>query len=128
MPYANTKAMQCHLDEISRCVAQDTHAALLMDQAGWHKAIKLKIPDNITIIFIPSYSPELNPPLGDCGAITCRSVVENIWQFLRQNYLSNQVFETYEDIVEACCNAWNKLTSESERITTIAERDWATHA
>ena len=115
MPYANTKAMQCHLDEISRCVAQDTHAALLMDQAGWHKAIKLKIPDNITIIFIPSYSPELNP-------------VENIWQFLRQNYLSNQVFETYEDIVEACCNAWNKLTAEAERITSIAERDWAAHA
>ena len=115
MPYANTKAMQCHLNEISRCVAQDAHAILLMDQAGWHKTGKLKIPNNITIIFIPSYSPELNQ-------------MENIWQFLRQNYLSNQVFETYEDIVEACCNAWNKLTSEVERITSIAERDWAAHA
>ncbi len=79
MPYANTKAMQCHLNEISKYVAQDTHAILLMDQAGWHKTGKLKIPNNITIIFIQSYSSELNP-------------MENIWQFLRQNYLSKQVF------------------------------------
>ncbi len=112
MPYANAEAMQHHLDEISRCVAQGAHAVVLMDGAGWHKAGELNVPENLSIMFIPPYSPELNP-------------VENIWQFLRQNYLSNRVFETYENIVDACCEAWNKLTAETGRITSIVSRDWA---
>lgn len=113
MPYANTQAMQEHLQEISRCVAKGAHAVVLMDGAGWHKAGELNVPENLTIMFIPPYSPELNP-------------VENIWQFLRQNYLSNRVFETYEDILDACCNAWNTLTAETGRITSIVEREWVT--
>lgn len=75
----------------------------------------LNIPDNLSILFIPPYSPELNP-------------VENIWQFLRENYLSNHVFETYEDIVEACCEAWNKLLNETNRINSIATRKWVTNS
>ena len=58
------------------------------------------------------YSPELNP-------------VENIWQFLRQNLLGNRVFKTYNDILDACCAAWNTLVEEKERIASIATRDWA---
>lgn len=113
MPYANTQAMQYHLDEISICVARGAHAVVLMDGAGWHKASDLNIPDNLSILFIPPYSPELNP-------------VENVWQFLRQTYLSNRIFESHEAIVDACCKAWNKLLQETGRITTIATRDWAT--
>lgn len=112
MPYANTEAMQKHLEEISRMVAENAHAALLMDGAGWHKAKELKIPENITIIILPAYSPELNP-------------VENIWQFLRQNYLSNRVFKTWEDIRDACCIAWKNLITEPGRIKSITTRDWA---
>jgi len=112
MPYADARAMQQHLGEISRCVAKGAHAVVLMDGAGWHKAGALKAPENLTIMFIPPYAPELNP-------------VENIWQFLRQNYLSNRVFETYEDILDACCKAWNALTAETGRITSIAKREWA---
>jgi len=73
---------------------------------------KLVIPDNITIIPIPAKCPELNP-------------VENIWQFMRDNWLSNLVFETYEDIVDHCCKAWNKLVSMPDTITSIGTRDWA---
>ena len=58
------------------------------------------------------YSPELNPQ-------------ENIWQFLRQTYLSNRVFDGYEAIVDACCQAWNALLGEARRITSIATRTWA---
>ena len=61
---------------------------------------------------LPSYSPELNP-------------VENIWQFLRQNYLANRVFATYETIVDACCHAWNALVAAPDTIHSIATRDWA---
>ncbi len=111
MPYADSLAMQSHLDEISKSVDAGAHGVVVMDGAGWHKANDLIIPDNLSILFIPPYSPELNP-------------VENVWQYLRQNYLSNRVFETYEAIVEACCKAWNKLLSEANTIRSIATRKW----
>ncbi len=84
--------MQLHLDEISRHVAPGAHAALLLDQAGWHTTSDLDMPGNITLIFLPSRAPELNP-------------VENVWQYLRSNWLSNRVFETYDAIIEAACQA-----------------------
>lgn len=61
MPYADTEAMQMHLDEISHRVARGAHAVLLLDRAGWHTTAKLDIPKNMTLIFLPSRSPELNP-------------------------------------------------------------------
>jgi len=63
---------------------------LLLDQAGWHLSDKLDIPDNITLMPLPPKSPELNP-------------VENIWQFMRDNWLSNRVFRSYDDILDHCC-------------------------
>jgi hypothetical protein len=62
LPRANTGAMQMHLEEISRNVAAKAHAVVLMDRAGWHKTDKLKVPKNLTIILLPSRSPELSRP------------------------------------------------------------------
>jgi DDE superfamily endonuclease len=112
MPYADTEAMQLHLDEISRTVARAAHAVLLLDRAGWHTTVNLNVPHNMTLIFLPSRAPELNP-------------VENVWQFLRSNWLSNRVFESYEAILEAACEAWNKLMAQPQAITSIGMRDWA---
>ena len=112
LPYADTEAMQLHLDEISRHVAAGAHAVLLLDRAGWHTTTNLDMPDNITLIFLPSRAPELNP-------------VENVWQFLRANWLSNRVFETYDAIIDAACEAWQKLIVKPETITSIGMRDWA---
>lgn len=111
MPYADTHAMQAHLDEISRTVAPGAHAVLLLDQAGWHTTNNLIAPANITLLPLPPKSPELNP-------------AENIWQYLRQTWLSNRVFEGYKDICDACCDAWNKLIAETGRIASIGTRDW----
>ena len=111
-PFANTRAMQMHLDEISCNVAAKAHGVVLMDRAGWHSTDKLKVPENLTIILLPSRSPELNP-------------VENIWQYLRQNWLSNRVFEDYDAIIEAGCQAWNKLIDQPETIMSIGSREWA---
>ena len=72
---------------------------------------KLDAPENITPIFLPSRAPELNP-------------VENVWQYLRQNWLSNAVFENYDAIIDAACNAWRKLIADPEAITSIGARDW----
>ncbi len=112
MPYAETSAMQLHLEEISRAVAKGAHAVLLLDRAGWHTTAKLDVPKNLTLVFLPSRAPELNP-------------VEQIWQYLRQNWLSNRVFDTYEAVVEAACEAWNKLLAQPATITSIGMRDWA---
>ena len=94
MPWCDTDAMAAHLIEISAAVDPGAHAVLIVDQAGWHLTPKLAIPDNITVLALPPRSPELNP-------------VENVWQFMRDNWLSNRIFKSYEDIVALCCQAWN---------------------
>lgn len=104
--------MNLHLAEISRHVTPGSHAVVMLDGAGWHQTGgRLKIPDNISPLKLPAYSPELNP-------------VENIWQFLRQNHLSNRVFDSYDAIVDACCDAWNALVADKGRIKSIATRHW----
>jgi hypothetical protein len=112
LPRCNTKAMQWHLEEISSQVAPGAHAVVILDQAGWHGAKDLEIPDNITLLPLPPRSPELNP-------------VENIWQFMRDNWLSNRVFRSYKDILDHCCYAWNQLTQQPWKIMSIGLRDWA---
>jgi hypothetical protein len=88
------------------------HALVLLDRAGWHTTHKLKLPANLTLLHLPPRSPELNP-------------TENVWQYLRQTWLSNRVFDSYAHICDACCEAWNKLTAEGGRIASIATREWA---
>ncbi|HBK04521.1 MAG TPA: IS630 family transposase, partial [Acetobacteraceae bacterium] len=48
-----------------------------------------------------------------------------IWQFLRQNYLANRVYDTYTELVDACCDAWNALIATPQQIISIASREWA---
>ena len=112
MPHADTAAMQLHIDEISRAVSPGAHALVLLDQAGWHTTRKLKLPRNITLLPLPAACPELNP-------------AENVWEFLRGNYLSATIFNTYTDILDAIENAWRKLIGEIGRIASITTRDWA---
>ena len=104
--------MTAHLLEISAAVALGAHAVVILDQAGWHLSGSLEIPANITLLPLPPRSPELNP-------------VENVWQYLRDNWLSNRVFESYEDILDNCCSAWNRLIERPWKIMTIGLRDWA---
>ena len=87
-------------------------AILTVDQAGWRMSPKLDVPRNIMIVPLPPGSPELTP-------------AENIWQFIRQNWLSNRVFRSCDDIVARCCESWNKLLDQPWRIRSIGQRDWA---
>ena len=112
LPFCNTDTMNLNLAEISLNVAPGAHAVLLMDQAGWHLTPKLVLPTNISIVAIPSKCPELNGQ-------------ENIWQFMRDNWLSNRVFGSYDEIVDHCCHAWNKLVEQPWKIMSIGLRDWA---
>ena len=112
LPRCTTEAMNAHLQEISRTVARRAHAVLMLDGAGWHVSSDLVVPDNITLLPLPPRAPELNP-------------VENVWQFLRDNWLGNRVFTSYDDIVDRCCEAWNRLTDQPWKIMSIGLRDWA---
>ena len=109
LPACNTEAMNLHLVEIAQTVAPGAHAVLLLDQAGWHLSTRLVVPPNITIIALPPKLPELNP-------------VENVWQFIRDNWLSNRIFKSYDDLVDHCCEAWNKLVDQPWRIMTLGLR------
>src|SRR3954452_7805962 len=111
LPSCDTAAMAAQ-EEVSQAVAPGAHAVLLLDQAGWHVSPKLKVPANITLLPLPPRSPELNP-------------VENVWQFVRDNWLSNRVFGSYEQIVHHCCDAWNKLIDQPWLIMSIGLRTWA---
>lgn len=105
--------MNLHLQEISNQVAPGAHAVVVLDGAGWHQTGgRLSVPENISLLHLPPYSPELNPQ-------------ENVWEYLRQNQLANRVYESYDAIVEACCKAWNDFVAEPGRIKSIGWRDYA---
>ena len=93
LPRCTTEGMTLHLKEISQAVTPGAHALVLVDQAGWHQSKKLVVPDNITLMPLPAKAPELNP-------------VENIWQFLRENWISNRIFSSYGDIVRHITRRW----------------------
>ena len=111
MPRCDTEAMNLHLAEIATQIAPGAHAALLVDQAGWHLSGRLTVPPSITLIPLPAKCPELNPQ-------------ENVWQFMRDNWLSNRIFRSYDQIVDHCCDAWNKLIDQPWRIMSIGMREW----
>lgn len=112
MPHADTAAMNAHLAEISRTVVNGAHAVIVLDGAGWHGSTALRVPENITLLSLPPYAPELNP-------------IENVWAYLRTNRLAISVFETYDDIVARCCGAWNFFANDTATVRSITTREYA---
>ena len=112
MPEANAGMMNLHLEAISKAVDPAAHAAVLLDGAGYHRSKSLHVPANITLIRLPRYTPELNS-------------AENIWEYLRKNKLSNTVFDSYDDIVDKACEAWNFFDHNKAIVTSVTQRSWA---
>ena len=119
MPICNTIAMNHHLREISSQVGAAAHALLVLTPApaeaggaGWHDSQALAIPDNITLLALPPYSPELNP-------------VERIWHYLRSHWLANSVFRSLADIMDACERAWNCFAADPGLIRSLCAVAWA---
>lgn len=113
MPEVNTLGMQIFLDSFAKTIAADEHVALFLDRAGWHGASGLMVPDNIALVALPPYSPELNP-------------VERVWEYMKEKSLSHRLHNDYDAIVEAACRAWNKLTAEAGRLTSLTWLPWET--
>ena len=85
---------------------------VVLDGAGWHAAADLPVPENLTLLPLPRYSPALNP-------------VENVWEYLRQNKLGLRVWPDDEAIVDTCCDAWNWLVAAPDCLASITRREWA---
>ena len=91
MPEVNVEAMNEHLAEISRYVSVGAIALLVLDGAGWHSSPRLNVPDNIALLALPPYAPELNP-------------MENVWEYMRGNDLSHRI--TSVNVVEIRVWLW----------------------
>lgn len=111
MPEANTGTMQEFLDRFSKTLPENEVAVMYADQAGWHGSGGLSIPENVRLLPLPPYSPELNP-------------VERIWLYLKERYLSHRLLDDYDAIVDAVCEAWKKLLAETGRITSLCGYPW----
>ncbi len=106
LPQADAGTMGVFLDHLSRQLAPDVQAVLILDQAGWHDERALHVPGNVRLLALPSASPELNP-------------LERIWLYLRERYLSHRVLDDDEAVLEATCRAWRMLLMEKGRLATL---------
>ena len=111
-PTVNTPIMSQHLEMISQQVGPDRHVILALDRASWHVAKALVMPSNITLLHLPPYSPELNP-------------TERVWGYLRSHYLSNRIYEDYDELFDHCTTSWNRLDPATLR--SITHTAWITH-
>jgi hypothetical protein len=111
MPEVSTEAMQAWLDAFAATVSEGEHVLMVLDQAGWHGAKTLKIPGCISLVPLPPRSPELNP-------------VERLWLYLKERFLSHRLLNDYADIEQAICVAWNRLTAEIGRLTSLTAYPW----
>ena len=109
LPEVSTGAMSTFLAKFAQALPADQHAVLVLDQAGWHAAKALVVPDPITLVSLPPYSPQLNP-------------VERVWLYLRERFFSHPILDSYDEIVTACCQAWNALTPE--RLRSLTNQPW----
>jgi transposase len=112
-PTVDSGLMQTFINGLSGHIGTAEQAILVLDNAGWHRAKALVWPSNVTPLFLPPYSPELNS-------------AENLWQWLRSQYLSNQIFEDAEDLLRKTHGAWLELTPD--RIKTLCHCPWIVRA
>lgn len=111
LPAVNAEAMQVFLDHVAASRPPDAHIVMVLDGAGWHRSRDLVVPKTVTLVVLPPYSPELNP-------------VERVWLYLRERFLSLRLLHTTEQIIDACCDAWNRLTAEPGRIRSLSAYPW----
>ena len=111
-PSTSAATMQCHLEEISFHIPKGKHGVIVMDQASWHRAQLLQRPQNISILYLPPYSPELNAQ-------------ESVWRVLKDRFFNNRVYSSEEEIADVACQAWNSWISVPDNITSLCQRTWA---
>ena len=111
MPELNTAVVNLFLEQFSRDLPAGVHAVLIWDGAGFHSGKALVVPDNVSLIRLPPYSPELNP-------------VENLWHYLRSHHWSNREYEGYKGLEEEAVRSLNAVCQDAEKLKTICNADY----
>ena len=110
LPDADTVAMTIFLAEVARCYPNE-HVLMFLDRAGWHRAKRLQIPENITLDWLPPYSPQCNPQ-------------ELVWRELRCKSLANRDFMSLSAVEDALSESLANLASQSRQIQSLTGFDW----
>jgi len=110
LPQVNTACMQIFLDEVA-VRHPNEHIVMVMDGAGWHRSDELKVPDNMRILSLPPYAPELNP-------------IEHVWDELREKFFHNRVFDSLGTLEDKLDLALKTLENDHRRVRSIVAWDW----
>jgi transposase len=114
LPHVNGECMQIFLDEVAARHLND-RIVMVLDGAGWHKSGSLMIPNNLRLLSLPPYSPELNP-------------VEHIWDDLREKEFHNKVFDSIDSLEDHLEKALHEMENDHERIRSIVTWPWIINA
>ncbi len=104
LPLANTGTMQLYLDDFAASLPIDVVALLVLDGASWHRSPKLTVPDNLRLVFLPPYTPELNP-------------AEHLWPPLRE-VTANQTFEDIDNLESRLAEHCVWLTQHPDTVSS----------
>lgn len=105
-PQLNTTIVNEFLAQFAGTIGADEHAVMLWDGAGFHASRQLRVPDNVTVVTLPAYSPELNP-------------IENLWHYLKSHCWSNRAYHDYDELEQAAVDAWRKIAMDAELMKTV---------
>ncbi|MBK8177103.1 MAG: transposase [Rhodospirillales bacterium] len=111
LPDVSTEAMQTFLDAFAARLAPDVQAVVVLDQAGWHGAKALHIPETVTLVPLPPLFARTRPS-GAPLALPAR------------RFLSLRLFPDDDAIVDTCCRPWNALAAETARIASLCNDPW----
>ena len=101
LPKANTACMNLFLRELAR-EFDGRKIILIVDGAGWHRSKDLMVPSNIELVYLPPYSPELNP-------------IERLWLYIKKATIRNRIYETIDGLEETVCDFINELKDVTVR-------------
>jgi transposase len=110
LPTVNAEAMSVFLAEVSQR-HQGEFILLVLDGAGWHRAKRLQVPANMRLIFLPPWSPPLNP-------------VEHLWDEVREKWFANRVFASMEAVEHQLVAALATLETDLQRVASLTGFDW----
>ena len=114
LPHVNSDCMQIFLDEIASRYPKD-NVVMVLDGAGWHRSKNFGLPDNLRLLFLPPYSPELNPQ-------------EHLWDELREKHFHNHLFDSLDTLEDHLVDALRDLENSPDRVKSITGWDWIINA
>lgn len=114
-PRADTEVMNHFLEQFGKSLPDDVHAAMILDQAAWHTGNDVRIPPNVTLIYLPPRSPELNP-------------IENLWHWITSHHWSNRVHTDYAHMLHAAGHALDQTFDDPGRIKSICNAPYLVRA